>query len=398
MEPDPLAVEKGNPTLIIQPPQRATLSESERLSQIPFQVFRGHKDAVNCCHFCFDDSKLISCSNDKTVQLWDISRCSSVHVFGDEHKASISECNLTLDNKRMVTSSYDKTVKLWDMESGQVIWSACMEGLINSCSVSYNGKLIVCCLDIENSLCIIDSATASRVVYINDHHSSTITKCRFDPEIERVCSVSSDRSIKLWDMKAQRTTINITKAHSNVISDCEFSSNGHILCTTSWDKSLKLWNINAGDFRLGGPGVLQKAHKGSVSACVISKDMSVVVSGGYDKSIVLWDMNAASKKHILKGHEDWVMDVSISANKKWIVSSSKDSTLRLWNIENCEKIPTVIENNRAMGSRIFQCEDCAKPFSVMNWDNPNTSKCVFCRLASPFTTTFPLPPTPDPVP
>ncbi|KAE8608923.1 hypothetical protein XENTR_v10011665 [Xenopus tropicalis] len=393
---DPLAVEQERSVAKPQSGEES-LWESERLSQVPYRVFRGHKGAVNSCHFCFEDTKILSCSHDTTAKLWDVSRCDPVHVFGDEHKAPISECNLTADNKRMVTSSYDKTVKLWDMECGQLIWSVSLEGLVNSCNISSDGKLVLCALDMDNSLYIIDSATGSKIAYIKDQHLSTITRCCFDPEIQRVCSVSSDRTIKLWDIKAQHATIIIRNAHSNVISDCRFSSNGHILCTASWDKCLKLWDINAGQFRHQRPDVLHKAHKGSVSSCTFSKDMSVIVSGGYDKTVVLWDVIAASKKLVLKGHEDWVLDVSLSANKKWIVSSSKDSTLRLWNIENYEKIPAVTENIRALGSTVVQCEECKKPFSFMNWDNPDLLKrCVFCRLATP-SRICPLPPIPDPV-
>ncbi|KAM5137980.1 WD repeat-containing protein 88 [Mantella aurantiaca] len=367
----------------------------DRLSQIPFRILRGHRAAVTSCHFCCQDTKLLTCSHDQTAKLWDLSAGIPVCDYGGEHTAPISQCRPTHDNTRMVTSSYDKTVKLWDVETGKVLWSVSLDGLVTSCDVSGDGKLVVCSVDVDNAACVIDSNTATREVNVTDHHSSTITRCCFDPESQRICSVSSDRAIKLWDVITRRTTVTINGAHSNVISDCGFSSNGRRLCTASWDKSLRLWDVGAGEYRHRGAERLQDAHSGSVSSCAFSEDGSTIVSGGYDRAIVMWDVSSARKKLILKGHTDWVLDVALSTNKKWILSASKDSTLRLWNIEKCEEVPAVIENKKAIGPRLARCEECQKPFPIMHWDNANvTHACVFCRLSTPSRDVLhPVPPT-----
>ncbi|KAM4018065.1 WD repeat-containing protein 88 isoform 2-T2 [Anomaloglossus baeobatrachus] len=335
------------------PGEEETVWHSERLSQVPFRVLKAHNGAVTSCHFCFEDTKLLTSSHDTTAKLWDFSTCSPICDFKDEHSGPISECNPTADSTRMVTSSYDKTVKLWDLQTGKVLWSVSLDGLVTSCNVSGDGKRVVCSVDVDNGVCIIDSTSASKVMNVKDHHSSTVTRCCFDPESRRICSVSSDRSVKLLDITAKRTTIQIKRAHDNVISDCGFSVSGRSLCTASWDKSLKVWDVNTGEFRHKGPDHLRNAHTGSVSCCVFSQDASVLLSGGYDKTIVLWDVQSNRKKLVLKGHSDWVLDVALSANKKWIMSSSK-------------------------------CEQCQKPFPIMHRDNADViTKCFFCRLSTP---------------
>ncbi|XP_018426248.1 PREDICTED: WD repeat-containing protein 88 [Nanorana parkeri] len=376
----PLCVQQAQPVL---DGSGESVCGSHRLSQIPFQILRGHGGAVSSCHFCCQDTKLLTCSHDQTAKLWDLSTNTSIRDYGGEHTAPISQCSPTRDDRRMVTSSYDKTVKFWDLETGKVLWSVSLDGLVTSCNVSGDGKLVVCSVDVDNAMCIIDSASASKVLHIKDQHTSTITRCCFDPESQRICSVSSDRAVKLWDVIAQRTTLKINGAHGNVISDCGFSNNGRLICTASWDKSIKLWDVNGGEYRRRAPDTLH-AHSGSVSSCAFSEDGSTLVSGGYDRTIVVWDVNSACKKLVLKGHTDWVLDVAMSTNQKWILSASKDSTLRLWNIENCEEIPAVIQNKKAIGPRPAQCEECQKPFPIMHWDNANViRRCVFCRLFKP---------------
>ncbi|KAH1181577.1 hypothetical protein KIL84_005303, partial [Mauremys mutica] len=139
----------------------------------------------------------------------DVEKGVPVQVFEEEHTAPISECSLTPDNKRVITSSYDKTVKAWDMETGKMLWTVDQEGLVTSCNISCDGKYVVSGLDMENAICVTDAVNATTVAYVQGHHRSTITRCCFDPDNERVSSVSSDKTIKLWDIIAQSTTITI---------------------------------------------------------------------------------------------------------------------------------------------------------------------------------------------
>uniref|UniRef100_A0A3Q3GVG5 Uncharacterized protein n=1 Tax=Labrus bergylta TaxID=56723 RepID=A0A3Q3GVG5_9LABR len=174
------------------------------------------------------------------------------------------------------------------------------------------------------------------------------TRCRFDPQSQRVATVSADRGIKLWDMKTRGTTVSINSNHNNVVSDCCFTNNGHFLCTASWDKSLKLWDLQSG-------------HEGSVSSCSFSVDAHLLVSGSYDRTVALWDMSTS-------GHSDWVTDVSVSADRKLVASASK--------------VPNFY--NQIYILLFSQCEQCGKPFPVSRLQTSDLlTQCVFCRLKSP---------------
>ncbi|XP_067158994.1 WD repeat-containing protein 88 [Apteryx mantelli] len=395
---------RGDPLGLGPPPQPecgaspagSRWGDQEPAAQIQFKILRGHSDTVSSCRFCIEDTKILSCSYDRTVKLWDVAKGFPIQVFEEEHTAPISECNLSPDDKRVI-SSYDNTVKAWDMETGKMLWTIEHEGIVTSCNISWDGKYVVSGSDRENAIHIIDAASATVVAHVQGHHKSTITRCCFDPDNRRVTSVSYDKTIKLWDMITRSTSITIKEGHTNAISDCCFTSDGHYLCTASWDKTLKIWDIKTGEFRCHGPISWNQGREGSVSSCVFSQDASLVVSGTYDKTIAIWDTDAGCKKLSLKGHRDWVTDVAISKNKKWILSASKDSTLRLWNVEKMDHIPAVIENRKARGSKTAQCEECEKPFLCLRCsDSEMTTKCVFCHLSSPVRNTLPLPPSVSP--
>uniref|UniRef100_A0A8C7K5A2 WD repeat domain 88 n=1 Tax=Oncorhynchus kisutch TaxID=8019 RepID=A0A8C7K5A2_ONCKI len=208
-------------------------------------------------------------------------------VFERGHLSNISECALIPDKKRLITASWDKTLNAWDLETGKIIWTAAQAGLLTSCSVSEDGKYVVSSSDLENAICLTSADTGERLFHIKDHHKSTITRCRFDPQSQHVASVSEDRTIKLWDLVSTQTTLSINSTHTNVISNCCFTANGRYLCTASWDKTLQLWDVQTGTFRSHGGLTLSKGHDGSVSSCTFSVDGSVLVSGAYDRLTVV---------------------------------------------------------------------------------------------------------------
>ncbi|KAL0610253.1 WD repeat-containing protein 88 [Plecturocebus cupreus] len=351
--------------------------------QIPFKILSGHEHAVSTCHFCVNDTKLLSGSYDCTVKLWDAVDGSVVRDFEPRPKAPVVECSVTADSSRVIAASYDKTVRAWDLETGKLLWKVRYDTFIVSCKFSPDGKYVVSGFDVDHGICIIDAENITTVSVVKDHHTRSITSCCFDPDSQRVASVSLDRCIKIWDVTSQATMLTIAKAHSNAISNCCFTFSGHFLCTSSWDKNLKIWNIHTGEFRNRGACVtLMQGHEGSVSSCHFARDSSFLISGGFDRTVAIWDVAEGYRKLSLKGHNDWVTDVAVSNNKKWILSASKDRTMRLWNIEEVDQIPLVIKYKKAMGLKLKQCKRCDRPFSIFESDTSSEifTQCVFCRI------------------
>ncbi|XP_004371739.1 WD repeat-containing protein 88 [Trichechus manatus latirostris] len=381
---DPLAVGKTSPQPEEHPmSEKLFWGDQEPLSKIPFKILRGHEQMVSSCHFCVEDTKILSGSYDCTVKLWDAVDGIVMRNFEPGPKAPVLECSITADSKRIIAASYDKTIRAWDLETGKPLWKIKHDNFIVSCKFSPDGKYVVSALDVDFGICIRDAVNATLVSHVKDLHERSVTACCFDHDSQKVASVSSDRTIKIWDVMSQATVLSITKAHTNSISNCCFTFSGHFLCTSSWDKTLKIWDVHTGEFRNHGACVtLMQGHEGSVSSCHFARDASFLVSGGFDKTVAIWDVGEGCRKFSLKGHSDWVMDVAISNNKKWILSASKDKTMRLWNIEEIDQIPLVIEYKKAKGLKVTQCEGCDRPFSTYESDTSveTFTKCVFCRM------------------
>lgn len=101
----------------------------------------------------------------------------------------------------------------------------------------------------------------------------------------------------------------------------------------SRDWSIKLWDLSKP--KSESPLVLTKTqHEGSVLCLRVSPDMSFIVSGSSDATCLIWSLPDFTPKQRLEGHTGGVLDVCVLDN--YIVSSSRDTTIRVWDMSGRE--------------------------------------------------------------
>lgn len=354
--------------------------EHEDLAQVKIRVFRGHTDSVNSCNYIDNDTKILSGSSDKSSRIWDIDTGELKHHYTGGHEGAISETSINDNSRRFVSCGWDKKVQVWDVETGNILWMGRHAGIVTCCRFSHDGKLVISGSDLDNTLKIWDANSGELLQNLQDMHESTITSCVFAPADDKVVTTSMDRTSKFYDLRSNKVTIQL-EGHVNIIADCDISFDERKFATASWDKTVKIWDVATGAYRTSGPGCLQGSHEGTVSCCQFSRDGLMLVSGSYDNTVVVWDVDNEMQKLQLQGHDDWVNDVCFSTDQNNILSASKDCTIRMWNVQDTEKIPVVLERKKAMGLSIMKCSNCGKPFSISQMDSfRDNTICVFCRL------------------
>jgi WD40 repeat protein len=71
-------------------------------------------------------------------------------------------------------------------------------------------------------------------------------------------------------------------------------------------------------------------HDNSVLACAISPNGAFIVSASRDSTLKIWDAATGAERATLTGHTDWVYACAISPDEAFVVSASDDKTLKIW--------------------------------------------------------------------
>ncbi|MCK4762917.1 MAG: AAA family ATPase [Candidatus Aminicenantes bacterium] len=120
--------------------------ESHRMIELERPTGPEHKTGVqdrsiNAAHFSPDGQKIVTASNDNTVQLWSLE--GDLLVQFDAHKTIIYSAVFSPGGRRLLTASADKTVKLWDLQGNMLADFDQHEGVIRSAVFSPDGRRVL---------------------------------------------------------------------------------------------------------------------------------------------------------------------------------------------------------------------------------------------------------------
>jgi COMPASS component SWD3 len=127
------------------------------------------------------------------------------------------------------------------------------------------------------------------------------------------------------------------KGHDNFVFCVDQHHN--MVATGSFDECVKLWDIRTGDCFTTLP-----ANSDPVTAVSFNRDGTTLCTASHDGLIRIWDTATAEcLKTIFAAGNPSVSSVKYSANAKYILAGTLDSTLRLWPValngtNTCHKI------------------------------------------------------------
>ena len=279
-------------------------------------IITGHTDSVNSL-LLLKDGRVASCSDDKTIRIYDPSNDYHCDQVIERHSKGITSI-CQLDDGTIVSCSYDKSIMIGDYT-------------------------------------------------INNAHYSWILKVITLPN-NRIASCSPNMTIKIWKSNPpySDTPINVLKGHWDYVNSLLYIKERDVMLSGSWDDTLCLWNMSTYQCDKVIEGVYYCSHNSlyqidkdrvivggdksfsivNIDKCVIEKTINVkllryvdcflklrdnktILCGCIKGIFCFYDMNTEQYKITNDNHNDDITDILLIDDNTFL-SCSIDGNIKVW--------------------------------------------------------------------
>lgn len=299
------------------------------------KTFGGHGEVIYDVKISPMGDYIVSCSNELRVhQLKNQKLVTSVKSDSWAFQAlTFSE-----DGKYFATASLDYKVKLWQANNCQLVKT--FEGhswFVYGVALSADGKRIASASSggIEETdpgqVKVWDVATGSEVFDLKGHKKDALCVA-YSKDGKYLASGSVDKNIIIWNAETGSKVREI-RAHAYAVTGLAFSPDGKYLASCSKDKSVKVWEVESGVSR----GAFYTPSE--INSVSYSRNGKYIAAGLENSNVKVWlvtERDGYIAERVLRTfteHKEAVTGVDFTPDSQYVISSSKDKTMKLWSIK-----------------------------------------------------------------
>lgn len=219
----------------------------------------------------------------------------------------------------VATAGYDNQLILWDASSKRAVARCFHDHLINNCSFSSDGRLIVSASSDYSAR--IWEVPSLRLKAALIGHEDDVDMAVFSPDDTKVATCALDRTIRIFDLSG--CCLKVLRGHTGNILSVAWTRDGERLVSSSVDGTIREWNASTGcevgcndikvrtdtlvidaDGRIlagddegriaiisGGRISYTKAHQAGIKHLTFDEAAGVVITLSYDRTVAIWSVD-----------------------------------------------------------------------------------------------------------
>jgi WD40 repeat protein len=271
----------------------------------------------------------VSACDKNALKVWDVENGRELQKL-QGHTDKIAAIAISGNGSVIASTSFDETLRLWDTNTGRQLRSRSCSA--SSIALNENGSILAF---YENTKLVIWNLENGEEVCSFEGHGERITCVQISADGRRAISSSCDKSIKVWDVfsGAESRTL---YGHSEKVYPIAMSANGKLAVSASRDNALRFWNLE------NGKQIRALTNDPHELVLAISASGDRLVSGSYHCQVLSWDVENGQGPTALGGHDDWITGIAISANGQRAVSTSRDRTIKVWDLRYRSEAPVLL--------------------------------------------------------
>ncbi|MBK8022379.1 MAG: protein kinase [Chloroflexi bacterium] len=300
--------------------------------------FTGHTLPVRIVDFSPDGRFVLSGSFDQRALLWELAPPAVLPNLDIENH-DLTYLLVSPDGTRMATSRDDGTTMVWDLMTGELvhrlqagsapIWHA---GFSPDSSLLLTASDQVQVWNMADGSLMRDFPQLAGVVDVGTPINWIEV---FSEVVISAHEGDADWSggVIVWSI-ASGEEVRRYPTPSGVVAAMLSPNGQYLLAQTTPDRLFRVIDAVTGE-ELHTFHIVNSFSVGHFNA--FSPDSQTFFTGGNVVS-ALWDLRSGELLHELIGHQDIVFSSAFSHDGDWLVTSSFDKTVRLWNVETGQEI------------------------------------------------------------
>jgi WD40 repeat protein len=212
----------------------------------------------------------------------------------------------------------------------------------------------------------LEKALASPMRAILHGHTGPVRAAAFSPDGKWIATASEDKTAVIWNRENLYDTSTIR--HENFVMSVAFSPDSKFVLTGCKDKIARVYEIGS----WAKPVATLEGHLKSVRSVAFSPDGSLILTGSEDNTAWLWRRDAkgqwAPKTRLgqpspssggtttpaprpSSGHANFVQSANFSHDGKFIVTASRDNSIKIWQTDTGKLLQTLPDENVVRDAR-----------------------------------------------
>lgn len=234
----------------------------------------------------------MTCGSDRTIKLWRPSKLLELKCYKG-HSADVIDCQVNKDSSQFISCSNDKSVIVWDVESGKILRRFRNLAPFNTITYGHESTTALAG-SVDGTVRIYDlrALNAWEPIQSLTEASDSITCCKVNKHL--IFTTSLDKSLRTYDIRQGKLSTDTMHMPLNCVSP---SQDGAILLVSCLRGTILLIDRIEGKILNEFLGNENKLFK--IESTFAMKD-SYVAAGSEDGKVYIWDCLSKQPKLALK--------------------------------------------------------------------------------------------------
>lgn len=281
------------------------------------------------------DGKSLAMGSNKAIRVYHINDDSFIleYTIPDiETNCHIRTLCWSSDSKKLFSGAEDNCIRIFDIDTSSrenpkqptIVFDA-GKGEVYQIAVAPNSEYYVAALG-DGTIVLYDYAQHTEIHRQVRKQNTQALSISISPDSKTIAVGYSDGFIAFFDVQSM-SIVNEQRAHDLPVYAITYIPNSNRLATASLDSTVCIWNVNNNQIEIWKE---LKEHTDVVVCLAVDPFGQWLISGSKDCTVKFTWLQSGEMCYSVKAHQNSVMTVAFAPNGRQFCTGSGDHCVKIW--------------------------------------------------------------------